>query len=67
MKNTRGVVLGLAAIVVSAIFFLVPFAFIFVIASKDLPRSNLLEFSWPQPFVLLDNLWVRPSRTAITY
>jgi raffinose/stachyose/melibiose transport system permease protein len=56
MKNTRGVVLGLAAIVVSAIFFVVPFAFIFVIASKDLPQSNLLEFSWPQPFVLLDNL-----------
>jgi raffinose/stachyose/melibiose transport system permease protein len=56
MKNTRGVVLGLAAIVVSAIFFLVPFAFVFVIASKDLPQSNALEFSWPQPFVLLDNL-----------
>jgi raffinose/stachyose/melibiose transport system permease protein len=56
MKNTRGVVLGLAAIVVSAIFFLVPFAFTFLIASKTLPQSNLLEFSWPQPFVLLDNL-----------
>jgi raffinose/stachyose/melibiose transport system permease protein len=56
MKNTRGVVIGVAAIILSAIFFLVPFAFIFVIASKDKVAANLLEFSWPQNFVLLDNL-----------
>src|SRR5215213_7260098 len=56
MKNTRGLVIGLASMVGTAIFFVVPFVFIFVIASKDLPQSNLLEFSWPQPFVLLDNL-----------
>jgi raffinose/stachyose/melibiose transport system permease protein len=56
MKNTRGVVVGIAAIVLSAIFFLVPFAFIFVIASKDRVAANLLEFSWPENFVLLDNL-----------
>jgi raffinose/stachyose/melibiose transport system permease protein len=56
MKNTRGVVLGLAAIVVSAIFFLVPFAFIFLIASSSVTQANQLRFSWPQPFALLDNL-----------
>jgi len=56
MKNTRGVVIGSAAILISAIFFLVPFLFIFVIASKDLASANLLEFSWPSNFVLLDNL-----------
>ncbi len=56
MKNTRGVVIGGAAIVLSAIFFLVPFAFIFVIASKDVTAANSLEFSWPENFVLLDNL-----------
>src|SRR5215204_2757228 len=56
MKNTRGVVIGSAAILISAIFFLVPFLFIFVIASKDLAAANLLEFSWPSNFVLLDNL-----------
>ena len=39
-----------------AIFFLVPFAFIFLIASKTVTQANLLQFSWPQPFVLLDNL-----------
>ena len=56
MKNTRGVVIGSAAILISAIFFLVPFLFIFVIASKDLAAANLLEFSWPSNFILLDNL-----------
>jgi raffinose/stachyose/melibiose transport system permease protein len=35
MKNTRGVVIGGAAILLSAIFFLVPFLFSFVIASTS--------------------------------
>lgn len=56
MKNTRGLVIGLIAIAVTAVFFLVPFAFIFVVASMTRTQSNLLQFSWPQPFVLLDNL-----------
>ena len=33
-----------------------PFAFIFLIASKTVTQANLLQFSWPQPFALLDNL-----------
>ena len=56
MKNTRGVAIGGAAIVVSAVFFLVPFAFIFVIASKDKVESSLLKFSWPEKFVLFQNI-----------
>jgi raffinose/stachyose/melibiose transport system permease protein len=56
MKNARGIVIGLIAIAVTAVFFLVPFAFIFVIASMTRTQSNLLQFTWPQPFVLLDNL-----------
>jgi len=56
MKNTRGIVIGLIAVVGSVIFFLVPFAFIFLIASSTVTQANLLQFSWPQPFVLLDNL-----------
>jgi raffinose/stachyose/melibiose transport system permease protein len=56
MKNMRSVVAGVVAIVVSAVFFLVPFAFIFVTASKTVSESALLKFSWPQHFVLLDNL-----------
>src|SRR5215213_7802088 len=56
MKNTRGIVIGVIAILGTAIFFLVPFAFIFIIASKPLAEANLLEFSWPEQFVLVDNL-----------
>jgi raffinose/stachyose/melibiose transport system permease protein len=57
MKSpTRGAVAGGAAIVLTAIFFLVPFAFVFLMASKDRAEANLLQFSWPSHFVLLDNL-----------
>ena len=56
MKNVRNVVAGSVAIVASAVFFLVPFAFIFVTASKSVSESSLLKFSWPQHFMLLDNL-----------
>jgi raffinose/stachyose/melibiose transport system permease protein len=56
MRNVRGVLAGVVAIVVSAVFFLVPFAFIFVTASKTVSESASLKFSWPQQFVLLDNL-----------
>ena len=56
MKNTSGVVIGGAAILITAVFFLVPFAFIFVTASKDVVESSSLDFSWPTHFVLLQNL-----------
>src|SRR5512133_3168886 len=56
MKNTRGVVIGLIAIIGSAIFFLVPFAFIFLIASSTVTQATLLQLSWPPPFVLLNHL-----------
>jgi raffinose/stachyose/melibiose transport system permease protein len=65
MKNTRGVVIGVAAIVLSAIFFLVPFLFSFVIASMERTQANQLQFTWPQPFVLLDN--VREALAARDY
>ena len=32
------------------------FVFILLIASKPVAEANLLEFSWPSNFVLLDNL-----------
>lgn len=56
MKNARSVIVGGVAILVSAVFFLVPFAFILVTASKDRAEANLLEFSWPKNFVLFQNL-----------
>ena len=55
-KNARGVIVGVVSILISAVFFLVPFAFIFVTASKDRAEANLLEFSWPKNFVLFQNL-----------
>jgi raffinose/stachyose/melibiose transport system permease protein len=55
-RNTRGIVIGGAAIVLTGIFFVVPFLFIFLIASKDLTEANALEFSWPTNFQLLQNL-----------
>jgi raffinose/stachyose/melibiose transport system permease protein len=56
MKNVRGVLVGSGAILVTAVFFLVPFAFILVTASKSVTESSLLTFSWPQHFVLFENL-----------
>ncbi|MCW2810145.1 MAG: putative transporter permease protein [Friedmanniella sp.] len=56
MKNLRGVTVGGLSIVVTAVFFLIPFLFVFLIASKDRVEANLLEFSLPKNFMLLDNL-----------
>lgn len=56
MRNRRGVLAGVVAIVVSAIFFLVPFAFIALMATKDSTDSGKLDFSLPHHFVLFDNL-----------
>lgn len=56
MKNARGVVGGIVAIIVSGVFFLIPFAFIVLTAAKDKTESALLEFSWPTNFVLFENL-----------
>jgi raffinose/stachyose/melibiose transport system permease protein len=56
MKNARGVVIGGVAILASAIFFVVPFLFIFVVGSMDRTQANQLQFTWPRPFVLLNNL-----------
>ncbi|NKY10421.1 carbohydrate ABC transporter permease [Cellulomonas hominis] len=49
-------VLGIVAIVVTAVVFLVPFAFILVTAFKTQQESSLLELSWPTQFVFFDNL-----------
>ena len=56
MKNTRGVVIGGAAIVFTAVFFVVPFLFILLIASQDRVQSNELSLAWPKNFQLLQNV-----------
>ena len=55
-RNTRGIMIGGAAIVLTGIFFVVPFLFIFLIAAKPVAEANLLEFSWPENFQLFQNL-----------
>ncbi|WP_082104282.1 MULTISPECIES: carbohydrate ABC transporter permease [Demequina] len=47
---------GLAGIIVTAVVFLVPFAFIFVTASKTRAEASLLEFSWPTEWAFVENL-----------
>jgi raffinose/stachyose/melibiose transport system permease protein len=56
MRNTRGVAIGGSAIVLTAVFFLVPFAFVLAIASQDKIQSSSLSFAWPTHFQLLQNV-----------
>lgn len=44
------------ALVVVGIFFIVPFLFIFAIASKTPQEAGLFEFTWPSQFQLFDNI-----------
>jgi raffinose/stachyose/melibiose transport system permease protein len=48
--------LGLLAILVSVFVFLVPFAFIVLTAVKDRQQAALLQFSWPDRFMLVENI-----------
>ncbi len=56
MKSSKSWVLGSVSIVAFTIFFLVPFAFIFLIAVKDQQQAAELSFSWPTHFQLWQNL-----------
>lgn len=51
----RGVWLGLAAILVSAVVFLVPFAFIALTAVKTTQEAALRDFSWPSEWAIVEN------------
>jgi raffinose/stachyose/melibiose transport system permease protein len=48
--------LGAVAIAASVVVFLVPFAFIFLTASKTRAEASLLQFSWPTEWALWDNV-----------
>jgi len=53
----RKYLLGIIAILVSIVVFIVPFAFIFLTAAKNPAEAALFEFSLPQQgWMLLDNL-----------
>jgi raffinose/stachyose/melibiose transport system permease protein len=55
VKRTKGVASGLIAVVLSAVVFLVPFAFIVLTASKTRGEAALREFSLPSEWAIWEN------------
>ncbi len=51
-----GLVLGIVAILVSTVVFLVPFAFIVITAMKTRQEASLLEFTLPTQWAFVENL-----------
>lgn len=56
MKSRPSILISSAAIFASAVVFLIPFAFIVLMAFKDRQQSLLRDFSWPAGFHLWDNV-----------
>ena len=54
-KPRRNYPLSVVSILVSAVVFLVPFAFILLTAVKDNRQASLLDFSWPHQFQFVRN------------
>lgn len=55
-KPRPNYLLSIAAILVSIVVFLVPFAFIVLTAAKDRADASRLTFSWPHHFQIVQNL-----------
>ena len=55
-ERTLGRVVGIVAILLSIVIFLIPFAFILLTASKTAADASELNFTLPSPFVLMDNI-----------
>ena len=49
------IIVGLIAILVSGVVFLVPFAFIVLTAVKTRQEAALLDLGWPQQFAIVEN------------
>ena len=56
LRTSNRWLIGLSGIALTAAFFLVPFAFIFTMASKDANDASQLQFSWPVHFQLWENV-----------
>nr|WP_295884332.1 carbohydrate ABC transporter permease [uncultured Devosia sp.] len=56
MKSRPSILISSAAIAATAVVFLIPFAFIVLMAFKDRRQSLLRDFSWPDGFHLWDNV-----------
>jgi raffinose/stachyose/melibiose transport system permease protein len=56
-RAIRRHVIGIVAIVISAVIFLVPFAFLLLTSFKNVQEASFLDFSWPQEqFAFWDNV-----------
>ena len=49
-------VVGVIAIIVALVVFIVPFSFIVLTAMKPQQEASLLQFSWPEQFAFFENL-----------
>jgi raffinose/stachyose/melibiose transport system permease protein len=49
--------LDIVVLIVMGIIFIVPFVFIFLMASKNQQEASLFEFSWPSEMLFFQNLW----------
>jgi raffinose/stachyose/melibiose transport system permease protein len=56
-QRTRAWIVGIIAIIVSAVVFLVPFAFVLLQAAKTPAEASNLAFSWPTHWQFLQNFW----------
>ena len=56
MRPATRWLVGLIGILVTTVIFIVPFAFVFTMAAKDVNEASLLQFSWPSNFQLWENL-----------
>ncbi|MCC2592576.1 carbohydrate ABC transporter permease [Tessaracoccus sp. OS52] len=56
MRKSSSWTVGITGILLTSVLFLVPFAFVFTMASKTAPEAARLEFSWPTEFVLWSNV-----------
>lgn len=50
------IILGIIAIAVSVVVFLLPFAFVILQAMKPAQEASRLSFEWPEQFILIENM-----------
>lgn len=55
-NRARATIAGAVAIAVTAVLFLIPFAFIVATAIKTRQQASLLDFSWPTETAFVENL-----------
>ena len=57
MRRRARVLVSVSAVVVSAVVFLVPFAFILLTSVKSRQQAALLDFSWPEQLSFMENFF----------